>query len=230
MRVATLLFAVSLAWHAWVGVRDILMDYIKPARACAWRWRWRCCWRSPATSAGRCRSSGDERGAAGAQVRCDRGGRGRLGHARGAGARARRPQGRGALQGVPDALAHGGGAGRHRRAARQLDRGQLALAHVRHRQGLRLPRRPGRDRVHVPARERGGGRARAHGHAVRPARERQDLPAALRRPHAGLRQRRRWRCAPAPRPTAPATPCCTRCTSRTCAPTRSSSSSGWRST
>ncbi|MEK6246209.1 MAG: succinate dehydrogenase, hydrophobic membrane anchor protein [Pseudomonadota bacterium] len=31
MRVATLLFIASLAWHAWVGVRDILMDYIKPA-------------------------------------------------------------------------------------------------------------------------------------------------------------------------------------------------------
>jgi len=30
MRVATLLFMTSLAWHAWVGVRDILMDYIKP--------------------------------------------------------------------------------------------------------------------------------------------------------------------------------------------------------
>jgi succinate dehydrogenase / fumarate reductase membrane anchor subunit len=30
MRVATLLFAASLAWHAWVGVRDILMDYVKP--------------------------------------------------------------------------------------------------------------------------------------------------------------------------------------------------------
>ena len=30
MRVATLLFIVSLAWHAWVGMRDILMDYIKP--------------------------------------------------------------------------------------------------------------------------------------------------------------------------------------------------------
>ena len=30
VRIATLLFAVSLAWHAWVGVRDILMDYIKP--------------------------------------------------------------------------------------------------------------------------------------------------------------------------------------------------------
>ncbi len=30
LRVATLLFAFSLAWHAWVGVRDILMDYIQP--------------------------------------------------------------------------------------------------------------------------------------------------------------------------------------------------------
>jgi len=30
VRVATLIFMVSLAWHAWVGVRDILMDYIKP--------------------------------------------------------------------------------------------------------------------------------------------------------------------------------------------------------
>lgn len=29
MRVGTLLFAASLAWHAWVGARDILMDYIK---------------------------------------------------------------------------------------------------------------------------------------------------------------------------------------------------------
>jgi succinate dehydrogenase / fumarate reductase membrane anchor subunit len=33
MRVATLLFAASLAWHAWVGMRDILMDYVKPAGA-----------------------------------------------------------------------------------------------------------------------------------------------------------------------------------------------------
>jgi succinate dehydrogenase / fumarate reductase membrane anchor subunit len=30
MRVATLVFAVSLVWHAWVGTRDILMDYVKP--------------------------------------------------------------------------------------------------------------------------------------------------------------------------------------------------------
>lgn len=30
MRVATLLFAASLAWHAWVGMRDVVMDYVKP--------------------------------------------------------------------------------------------------------------------------------------------------------------------------------------------------------
>ncbi len=30
MRVATLVFGASLAWHAWVGMRDILMDYVKP--------------------------------------------------------------------------------------------------------------------------------------------------------------------------------------------------------
>jgi succinate dehydrogenase / fumarate reductase membrane anchor subunit len=29
MRIATLIFVASLAWHAWVGVRDILMDYVK---------------------------------------------------------------------------------------------------------------------------------------------------------------------------------------------------------
>ena len=30
MRIATLLFIVSLLLHAWVGVRDIVMDYVKP--------------------------------------------------------------------------------------------------------------------------------------------------------------------------------------------------------
>ncbi len=30
MRVVTLLFIVSLAFHVWVGVRDIWMDYVKP--------------------------------------------------------------------------------------------------------------------------------------------------------------------------------------------------------
>jgi succinate dehydrogenase / fumarate reductase membrane anchor subunit len=29
LRIATLIFAASLAWHAWVGARDILMDYVK---------------------------------------------------------------------------------------------------------------------------------------------------------------------------------------------------------
>ena len=30
MRFATFLFVLSLTYHAWVGVRDIWMDYIKP--------------------------------------------------------------------------------------------------------------------------------------------------------------------------------------------------------
>ena len=34
MKLATFLFLVSLFLHAWVGMRDILMDYIKPA---GWR-------------------------------------------------------------------------------------------------------------------------------------------------------------------------------------------------
>jgi len=30
MKVLTFVTIVSLAWHAWVGVRDIWMDYVKP--------------------------------------------------------------------------------------------------------------------------------------------------------------------------------------------------------
>jgi len=30
LRVGTMLFAAALAYHAWVGMRDILMDYVKP--------------------------------------------------------------------------------------------------------------------------------------------------------------------------------------------------------
>ena len=30
VRFFTFLFIVSLCWHAWIGVRDIWMDYIKP--------------------------------------------------------------------------------------------------------------------------------------------------------------------------------------------------------
>ena len=140
-----------------------------------------------------------------------------------------RPQGRGALEGVPDALAHGGRAGRHRRLARQHGRGQLALAHVRHRQGLGLPRRPGRDRVHVP---HGAARwstssstSACRSTATPTARSTSARSAATRATSA------RSRCsARARRPTAPATRCCTRSTSATCARARSSSSSGWRST
>lgn len=29
-RIATFLFMVALAWHAWVGMRNISMDYVKP--------------------------------------------------------------------------------------------------------------------------------------------------------------------------------------------------------
>ncbi|GJL75353.1 MAG TPA: succinate dehydrogenase, hydrophobic membrane anchor protein [Nitrosomonas sp.] len=31
MRIATFLFFACLFWHAWVGVRNVLMDYVKPA-------------------------------------------------------------------------------------------------------------------------------------------------------------------------------------------------------
>ena len=30
MKVATLMAVFALMWHAWVGIRDIYMDYIKP--------------------------------------------------------------------------------------------------------------------------------------------------------------------------------------------------------
>jgi succinate dehydrogenase / fumarate reductase membrane anchor subunit len=33
MKVATLLAIIALIWHAWVGVRDIYMDYVKPTGA-----------------------------------------------------------------------------------------------------------------------------------------------------------------------------------------------------
>ena len=31
MRVATMLFFAALLYHAWIGMRDIFMDYVKPA-------------------------------------------------------------------------------------------------------------------------------------------------------------------------------------------------------
>ena len=31
MKVLSFVVFIALAWHAWVGMRDILMDYVKPA-------------------------------------------------------------------------------------------------------------------------------------------------------------------------------------------------------
>ena len=181
---------VSLLYHAWIGVRDIFMDYIKPVglRLDAAGGDGRCC--SSPTSAGPSRSCGESahEPPARPQVRRDRRRRRRLRHARVAAARRGGAVGGRAVEGVPDAVAHRRRPGRHRRQPRQHERGQLALAHVRHDQGLRLARRPGRDRVHVPRGGAGRLRARALRHAVRPQRRRHDLPAAVRRPHGELRR------------------------------------------
>ena len=91
-------------------------------------------------------------------------------------------------QSVPDPLAYGRSARRHFGVARQHAPGRLALAHVRHRQGVGLARRPGRHRIHGAQRARGRLRARALGRAVLAHRGRQDLPAPVRRHDAGLRQ------------------------------------------
>ena len=92
------------------------------------------------------------------------------------------------LEGVPDPLAHGRGAGRHFGLARQHGPRRLALAHVRHRQGLGLARRPGRDRISVPQRAGRGLRARPLGRAVLAHRGRQDLSAPVRRHDDRFRQ------------------------------------------
>ena len=33
MKVLTFVTIASILWHAWVGVRDVLMDYVKPLAA-----------------------------------------------------------------------------------------------------------------------------------------------------------------------------------------------------
>ncbi len=91
-------------------------------------------------------------------------------------------------QGIPDPLAHGRGAGRHRGVARQYGPGRLALPHVRHREGLGLARRPGCDRISGAQCAGGGLRARTLGPAVLAHRGRQDLSAAVRRHDHRLRQ------------------------------------------
>ena len=83
-------------------------------------------------------------------VRCHRGRRRRRRLARERRLRPSRPAHGVHLESVPDPLAYGRRARRHFRLPRQHGCRRLAVAHVRHRQGLRLARRPGRDRIHVP--------------------------------------------------------------------------------
>jgi succinate dehydrogenase hydrophobic anchor subunit len=75
-----------------------------------------------------------ERCNAGPPVRRRHRGRGRRGHASRPGERQARSHG-GADQALPDALTHGGGAGRHVRRAGERRGGQLGVAHLGHRQG-----------------------------------------------------------------------------------------------
>ena len=92
------------------------------------------------------------------------------------------------LQALPHPEPYRGRPGRNERRTRQHGRGSLDLAHVRHRQGLRLAGRPGRHRVHVPRGDPGGGGARTLRSALFPYRGRQDLPAPLRRHDHPLRR------------------------------------------
>ncbi len=87
--------------------------------------------------------------------------------------------GRDHLQGPSGPLALGRRRRRHQRGAQP--RGHVGVARVRHGQGLGLPRRPGRDRDHVP---RGAGRdpvARARGRHLPPQRDRPSRHARVRR-------------------------------------------------
>src|SRR3546814_6352780 len=64
------------------------------------------------------------------------------------------------------------------------------MAYVRHRQGLRLARRPGRDRIYGARGARRGLRTRARRRAVQPQRRRHHLSAPVRRPYAEYGRRR----------------------------------------
>ncbi len=95
---------------------------------------------------------------------------------------------RGADQAVPHPQPHRRRAGRHVRGAGQRRRGQLGVAHLRHRQGRRLPRRPGRRRDHVQGSHRRGARPREDGDAVQPHPRGPHRPAPVRRAHPRPRQ------------------------------------------
>ena len=83
------------------------------------------------------------------------------------------------VQGPPRPLALQRGGRRHQRGP---EPGRLVgVARLRHRQGLRLPRRPGRDRDHVPRGARRGALARALRRHLPPQRDRAPRHARLRR-------------------------------------------------
>ena len=63
------------------------------------------------------------------------------------------------------------------------------MAYVRHGQGGRLARRPGRDRIHVPASRTHGDRTGTCGDALLPHRRWKDLSKAVRRSYERLRQK-----------------------------------------
>ena len=104
-RIATLLFGLALFWHAWIGMRDIWMDYIKPSGL-------RLCGSADGDRSGRLRAWLVEVCGAGtmslcrAQVRCHRRRRRRRRHARVAPARRVGHVGRGSVEGFSDALAY----------------------------------------------------------------------------------------------------------------------------
>jgi hypothetical protein len=182
-----MLFFAALLYHAWVGMRDIVMDYLKPriglrlvtesAVACCFSSTW----------SGPPRSSGGAHDRSGTQVRRrDRGARAARACAPRSSSRRRASRSPVLSKVFPTrshTVAAQGGVGA---SLGNMGEDQLDLAHVRHDQGIRLPRRPGRDRVHVPHGARGGDRARALRDALRPQRERHRVPAPVRRHSANF--------------------------------------------
>ncbi len=107
-----------------------------------------------------------------------------------------------AVEDPPGSKPLGSGRGRDQRGARKRLRGRSREARVRHRQGLRLPRRPGRDRDPLPGGARRRLPARALGGGLLTDTGRAHRSAALRcrrRAADGIR-RRHHRPRPHPRP------------------------------
>ncbi len=114
----------------------------------------------------------------------------------------------------PTRVAYRRRTGRHRRLARQHGPGQLAVAPVRHREGLGLAGRYRRDGIPRArgARRRSTSWSITACRSAAPKRARSTSARSAATPPNSAKARR---CsAPAPPPTAPATPSCTRSTAR----------------